>query len=255
MELNYREFGENRNISFIILHGLFGSSKNWITNAKELSGIGKVYTIDFRNHGDSPHSQDHTLESMVNDVKEFIYTHKIKKPILIGHSMGGLVAMQYAFMNSEDLKYLVVVDIAPRPYSFNYTSEFKALQIDVSHFLSRQKIDREMEKFLPDAFIRQFLQMNLEKLESGYKWKINVDALIASTFSEKDVFLNSKYKGKTLFIRGEKSDYVTEEDLVLIKKRFPNATIRTIPNANHYLHYFHSKEFVQIITDFVRSLP
>ena len=252
MELSYREFGENTNISFIILHGLFGSSKNWITNAKELSVMGKVYSLDLRNHGDSPHSQEHNLESMVKDVREFVLTYRIEKPILIGHSMGGLVAMQYAFACPKDLESLVVVDIAPRQYSFDYANEFRALQIDVSKFQSRQKIDVEMAKILPDSFLRQFLQMNLEKSDNGYKWKINVDAL-SKAESLNISFFDKEYKGKALFIRGGESEYVTEEYIPLIQEKFPNASIQTIPSANHYLHYFYAKEFVQVVTDFVRS--
>lgn len=259
MKLNYKEF-DNRELptdtTFIIQHGLFGSSKNWISNAKELSKLGKVYTLDLRNHGDSPHSKDHSLESMSSDLLEFIQTHEINKPVVIGHSMGGLVGMHFAFANPTLLKGLVVVDIAPRPYTYDYKNELDALRIDVSHKNSRQEIDREMSKILADPFIRQFLQMNLEKLEQGYKWKVNVDALVNSSlrFSHEDVQYENQYLGKTLFIIGEKSEYVKQKDLELIKEKFPHSIVEIIKNANHYLHYFHSKEFIEIVSDFERTL-
>lgn len=254
MNLFYREFsGEGRPL--VIIHGLFGSSKNWITNAKELSKNAHVYAIDVRNHGDSFHSSSHTIQEMVQDLKEFLILHNLKNPILLGHSMGGLNALLFALTYPEMIHSLVVVDIAPRSYTLNYESEFAALSMDVSYYESRQSIDEDMKKFLPDTFIRQFLQMNLDKTDIGYKWKLNVDTLKNSRDA---LGLNltdtMRFAKKSLFILGGQSEYIRQEDTLLIQKYFPSVTIKTILEAGHYLHYTHSKEFLQIVSEFIRAL-
>lgn len=254
MKLFYREFpGQGRPL--VIIHGLFGSSKNWITNAKELSKNSYVYTIDVRNHGDSPHSNTHTIQELVLDLKEFLDSQNLKDPILLGHSMGGLNALLFALHYPDRIHSLVVVDIAPKSYLVNYESEFNALSMDVSHFESRQAIDEEMKKVLPDTFIRQFLQMNLDKTETGYRWKLNVDTLKnARTALELNLADTMSFAKKSLFVLGENSEYIAREDKQLIQKYFPSSKIETISNAGHYLHYTHSKEFLQIVSDFICSL-
>ncbi len=254
MKLFYREFsGEPKPL--IIIHGLFGSSKNWITNAKELSKFAHVYAIDVRNHGESPHSSSHLISDLVADLKEFILEHNLENPILLGHSMGGLNALLFALTYPDMIHSLIVLDIAPRSYAINYEAEFKALSMDVSHFESRQAIDGEMKKVLPDTFIRQFLQMNLDKLDIGYKWKLNVDTLKnARTALNLDLVDTMHFAKKTLFILGGESEYIKPEDKSLIGKFFSNSRIETIQGAGHYLHYTHSKEFLQIASSFIREL-
>ncbi|MBK8399313.1 MAG: alpha/beta fold hydrolase [Leptospiraceae bacterium] len=254
MKLFHRAY-PNSNLPLIIIHGLFGSSKNWISNAKELSKLTNVYSIDVRNHGDSPHADTHTIQELVLDLKNFIEENNIEKPILLGHSMGGLNALLFALTYPELIHSLIVVDIAPKSYQVNYESEFNALSMDVSNFESRQSIDDKMKEILPDSFIRQFLQMNLEKTETGYKWKLNINTLKNSqnalnlNLSHKNPFLK-----KCLFILGEKSDYIVPDDLDLIRKYFPIAKIETIKEAGHYLHYTHAKEFLEIVSNFIREL-
>ncbi|HMZ64584.1 MAG TPA: alpha/beta fold hydrolase, partial [Leptospiraceae bacterium] len=172
MKLFFREFTGNGR-PLIIIHGLFGSSKNWITNAKELSKLAHVYTIDVRNHGDSPHTNTHTIQDLVSDLKEFIEANNIDKPILLGHSMGGLNSLLFALTYPDLIHSLIVVDIVPKSYPIKYEKEFQALTMDVSNYESRQALDEDMREKLPDTFIRQFLQMNLEKTETGYRWKLN----------------------------------------------------------------------------------
>lgn len=254
MKLFFREFaGSGRPL--IIIHGLFGSSKNWITNAKELSKICHVYAIDVRNHGDSPHSNSHTIQELVSDLKEFIIEHKIDKPILLGHSMGGLNALLFALTYPDLVYSLIVLDIIPRSYEINYKKEFQALSMDVSHYESRQALDEDMKKVLPDTFIRQFLQMNLEKIDTGYRWKINIDTLKNSRDALKlNLADNMIYPQKTLFLLGEESEYVRADDRELIAKYFTNLKIEYIAKAGHYLHYTHAKEFLEKTKDFILSL-
>ena len=253
MKLFYREFaGAGRPI--VIIHGLFGSSKNWITNAKELSKVGKVYAIDVRNHGESSHSSSHLITDLVEDLKEFILAHNLSKPIIIGHSMGGLNALLFALQYPEMIHSLIVLDIAPKSYAIHYEAEFNALSMDVSHFESRQAIDEKMKEVLPDTFIRQFLQMNLDKTDTGYKWKLNVEALKKARDALRlDLADTMHFAKRTLFILGSESEYITEIDKELIKKYFPNSKIETIVGAGHYLHYTHAKEFLQMATHFIRE--
>ncbi|MBP7281348.1 MAG: alpha/beta fold hydrolase [Leptospiraceae bacterium] len=254
MKLFYREY-PNQQRPLIIIHGLFGSSKNWISNAKELNKLVYVYSIDVRNHGDSPHSETHTIDELVLDLKEFIDEHNIEKPILLGHSMGGLNALTFALKYPELIHSLIVVDIAPRSYRVNYEAEFNALGMNVSNFESRQKIDEEMAHILPDTFIRQFLQMNLEKIDTGYKWKLNVETLKKSENAlNLNLADNMQFPKKCLFVLGEISEYINSKDLELINKFFPNSKIQTIKQAGHYLHYTHSKEFLEIVSKFISEL-
>lgn len=252
MKLYYREIAGIGN-PILVLHGLFGSSKNWITNGKELSSLGHVYLLDLRNHGDSPHSSSHKLIDMVDDLKEFLELHSISNPVLLGHSMGGLVSMLFALLYPQLVYKLIVVDIAPKSYKLNYKQEFAALKMDVSHYKSREEIDRDMEKILPDSFIRKFLQMNLERLESGgYRWKLNVQGLENSRSAlEWNVPENAQFSNEVLFVFGENSDYVSDLDTGLIYKFFPNSHIKFIPNAGHYLHYTHSSEFLSHVKEFL----
>ncbi|TGL39721.1 alpha/beta fold hydrolase [Leptospira perdikensis] len=258
MRLSYKLYPFQSNVEgkksigdIIILHGLFGSSKNWVTVAKTLSAFGSVYTLDQRNHGDSPHSSEHSIPLLADDLEEFISDHALKSPILIGHSMGGLVAMYFDFAHPGVLKELIIQDISPRSYPFAYENEIKSMSFSLNGFSSRTEIDTEMAKFLPDTFIRQFLQMSLDRMESGeYRWKLNVSGLnkarrvFESAFSETVIS-----KTKTIFLIGGKSEYITKEDLVLIQKVFSNLVIKIIPEGGHYIHFTHQKEYLQILSD------
>lgn len=231
----------------IILHGLFGSSKNWVTVAKALSEFGSVYTIDQRNHGDSPHSSEHSIQLMSEDLEEFFSDLQIKNPILLGHSMGGLVAMYFDFTHQGVLKALVVQDIAPRSYPFAYDNEIQSMLFSLDGFNSRTAIDQEMAKYLPDTFIRQFLQMSLDRLDTGeYRWKLNVAGLNQARrvfdhpFPEK-IFSNTV----TLFLLGGASEYITEKDKLLIQETFSHLTMVSIPGGGHYIHYTHQKEYLE----------
>jgi pimeloyl-ACP methyl ester carboxylesterase len=254
MKLYFREYGEGEQ-NIIILHGLFGSSKNWITNAKEISKFAKVYSIDLRNHGDSPHADTHTIQNLIDDLKEFIEDHKIHYPLLLGHSMGGLTSLYFSLEYPELISALIVVDIAPKNYELNYSKEFACFHLDVSQMESRQEIDQAMATIYSDQFIRQFLQMNLEKKEIGYTWKLNYQVLESS---RKALYYNLdkdlKFLKPSLFILGEISEYIEKTDYEEIKFFFPNTKIDVIKGAGHYLHYTHQKEFLESIKKFISSI-
>ena len=239
----------------VVLHGLFGSSKNWLSVGKSLSVFGPVYLLDLRNHGESPHSDSHTLPELAEDLKEFISDNLNEKPVILGHSMGGLTAIYFSLLNPEIPEAIVIVDIAPKNYEMNYTDEFNALEMDVSNYSSRHDLDLDMAKVFPDQFIRQFLQMNLERTETGYKWKLNVNTLKNSrhalSFQLDDKL---QFPGKALFVLGETGGYVQENDHSLIKKYFPTSKIETVKNADHYLHYTHFPEFIGIVSRFMETI-
>ncbi len=235
----------------IVLHGLFGSSKNWLSCGKRLSEKWNVRLLDLRNHGDSPHYATHSLLLMAEDIAEYIRSEKLHNPILLGHSMGGLAAMKTALLFPELLGNLIIVDIAPKNYSFSHQKEFEALHLNVESKKSRQEIDDEMKKILPDEFTRQFLQMNLERTDTGFRWKLGIHALETSTHSmELDFPESFKFENKALFIFGEKSEYNTADVPGLVSKFFPNSEMKTINGAGHYLHYLNTDDFISAVMDF-----
>ncbi|XDD51807.1 alpha/beta fold hydrolase [Leptospira sp. WS92.C1] len=235
----------------LILHGLFGSSKNWPSVGDFLSRYSDVYLLDFRNHGDSPHSSEHSLASMVGDLEIWITKQGIVDPVILGHSMGGLVSMGFALKNPTVPKLLLVQDIAPRDYAFRYENEIACLQTNVSRFTSRQEIDSALSKILPDPFIRSFLEMNLERMESGgYRWKLNVEGIAGSPRLFQDFFKEYSerpYDKPCVFITGGSSDYFLKEDYGITKNYFPNSRFFKIPGGDHYIHFTKASEFKRIL--------
>ncbi len=253
---SYPEIRETNRQSIVILHGLFGSSKNWISICKALAEKYQVFALDLRNHGDSFHSSEHSIPAMSKDLGEFLRDQKIENPILIGHSMGGIVSMYFTLNHPQLVSSLIVEDIAPKSYPFEYQNEVSALSIDVAHCKTRTEVDHLMERFVPDTFLRQFLQMNLERKEGGgYYWKLNVSALQNS-----DRLFDSYFKeglnstNPTMFVLGGSSTYVREEDKQTIQNFFPNAQIEVIEGGGHFVHYSHSAQFLTLVFDFLSSL-
>lgn len=240
--------------NFLILHGLFGSSKNWVSISKFLSEYGNVYSLDLRNHGDSPHVEDHSIPSMAQDIGEFIGQHGLKDVVLLGHSMGGLVSMYYDLTNPGVLKKLIIQDISPRAYPFVYEREIEAMSIPLDGLTSRVDIDTEMKKILPNDFIRQFLQMSLERNEDGsYRWKLNVPVLgsqrklFDSSFSD----LKPSFT-ETYFILGDSSEYIEESDLEKMNHYFPNSVVEKIAGGGHYIHYTHQEDYITLLAKFLK---
>jgi esterase len=233
MKLFFREQGQGEPI--IILHGLFGSSDNWVTQAKLFAVQYKVYTLDQRNHGQSPHDENFDYQSMVEDLKEFIEEQQIHNPTIIGHSMGGKAAMNFALAYSDMLSKLIVVDIAPRAYNLEHYTIVEGLKaIPIDTVASRNEADEILSKHVPEPDVRQFLLKNLQRKSSGgFAWKINLP-VISSKLS--NIGLDLQYSGQfnkpTLFIRGDKSKYVRDEDWNRIKEIFPSAQLETMDTGH-----------------------
>ncbi|MDH5654401.1 MAG: alpha/beta fold hydrolase [Spirochaetia bacterium] len=252
-DLYFKKYGESgRNL--VILHGLFGSSKNWITFAKSLSRLMTVYVPDLRNHGESPHMQTHTLNDLREDLKVFLEKHRIENPVILGHSMGGFAAMALVLKNPEMAAAVIIEDIAPKNYLPAHRNQFESLKIKLDSMSSRSQIDEAMREFVKNKAIRQFLQMNLSHENGVYRWKLNVPVLENSGFiGEFSDFDGLSYKGNSLFVTGGLSGYVSEKDHTEIYKFFPAAEILNLKDADHWLHYSKFKEFDNAVKTFLKK--
>ena len=239
----------------IILHGLMGSADNWLTQAKILSTNYKVYTVDQRNHGLSPHSDDFDYKVLANDIRDFITEHSIKNPIIVGHSMGGKAAMNFAIANPTMLDKLIVVDIAPKAYPIhhdNIVDGLKAIPIDTLQ--TRNEADVVLSEYVPEADVRQFLLKNLSrKATGGFGWKINLPVIDKNLeLISADIQFPGTYNGPTLFVRGARSKYVKDEDRQRIKDIFPNSTLVTM-DTGHWVQAEKPQEFVEVVTNYLSS--
>ena len=254
MKLFFREFGQGH--PAIILHGLFGQSDNWVTVGRRIADQFHVYIPDQRNHGQSPHTSIHSFPAMADDLAEFIEDHDIENPILIGHSMGGKVAMTYALENPEKVKKLVVVDISPRKYPERITHTqviSQMLNIDLENTATRGEVEKILNLRITDTRVRMFIMKNLYyKIHGKLAWRLNLDAINQSMDLLFDgIRSENQYKGPTLFIRGGKSDYVPDDDITLITSLFPEAVIKTISEASHWVHADAPEELCYLLSEFL----
>ncbi|MEM0941172.1 MAG: alpha/beta fold hydrolase [Bacteroidota bacterium] len=253
MKLHFRTLGEG--YPMIVLHGVFGSSDNWQTVGKDFADTYKVYLIDLRNHGKSPHSDVFNYDVMAEDLRELLHDEKLKEAYLIGHSMGGKVAMNFATKYPEKVKKLIVVDIAPKHYPPHHQQIFKGFKsVELNKLRNRKDADDQMASIISNFGIRQFILKNLEREKDGnFKWKLNLKA-IEKAAEEIGVGLEKKaanFKGDTLFVAGSKSNYILEKDHELIRSFFPKATILTIEGAGHWVHAEKPKELQTVVSNFI----
>lgn len=254
MKLFYREFGEGQPV--IILHGLFGQSDNWVTVGRRIADQFHVYIPDQRNHGQSPHTSIHSFPAMADDLDEFIEEYQIDNPILIGHSMGGKVAMTYALENPGKVKKLVVIDISPRKYPerIAHTKVItQMMSIDLEKVTTRGEVEKILESKIPDARVRMFIMKNLYyKLHGKLAWRLNLETINQSMdMLFEGIRSENQYKGSALFIRGGKSDYILDEDIPLIESLFTEAVIKTIPGASHWVHADAPEELCYLLSGFL----
>ena len=255
MELNYKEFGAGEPV--IILHGLFGTLDNWQTIAKQLAEEYTVFILDLPDHGRSPHTEGViNYEKMADALAEFLQNHWIYETRLIGHSMGGKLAMQFALSHPDIVKKLVVVDIAPKLYQNGHQDVFNALfAVDLATLTDRKEAETLlMDKLKGDVGTVQFLLKNLTrkssvneediqlslrgtKQEGGlFEWKINLQGLFDNYDNILQAPVGEPFLKPTLFIRGSESPYIEDRDKPFITHLFPNATLETIEGAGHWVH-------------------
>ena len=251
MKLFFRELGQGQ--PFIILHGLMGSSDNWLTQAKLLADQYHIYMIDQRNHGQSSHSDEFDYKALANDIKDFIVQHKLQKPIVLGHSMGGKTAMNLAVKRPDLIDELIVVDIVPKSYPVHHDHILDGLKaIDLNRLSSRTEADQILSQFISEPDVRQFLLKNLSRnANQGFQWKINLNAIDnhIEEIGEGMQYVGT-YEKPTLFVKGARSNYYAEGDEALIKSIFSNAEFAGI-DTGHWVQAEKPEEFSKLVLNYL----
>lgn len=254
LELEFGCFGSSKNSPLLILHGLLGSSRNWMSLGKDLSAFYNVFMLDMRNHGRSPHTDSHTYADMVEDLIHWLDRKRLGNFFIMGHSMGGKVAMAYACRHPERVLGLVIEDIAPREYKLRYEEDFKLMNaLDLPHLNSRQEADDFLAQRIPEAGWRQFLLSNLVRdPQKGFFWQINLQTLTRylPDMMKNSLAENEKFLGPTLILRGALSDYIKDEDKAAINARFPHNVLVKVPEAGHNVHVDNKEAVLEALKAF-----
>ncbi|PKO47385.1 MAG: alpha/beta hydrolase [Betaproteobacteria bacterium HGW-Betaproteobacteria-22] len=260
MQLHYQALGQGQPL--ILLHGLFGSGDNWGTIARHFSQHYQVISVDLRNHGKSPHSASQNYANMADDLLDLCDSLGLNRIHLLGHSLGGKVAMQFASHFPDRLEKLVVVDMAIRAYADAHTHLIDAMMsIDLTTLQNRSEVDKALSGSIPHATVRQFLLMNLIKSATnqsegdlnkiGLTWRINLEALKTNYPSlQQAVCENTRYEKSCLFIRGEHSDYIQNADTEHIKTHFTNAQFASL-QTGHWVHAEQPHAFIEVVENFL----
>ncbi len=253
MKLYSKIYGDKAQ-DLIIIHGLFGMSDNWNSLGKQFSKYCRVHLLDLRNHGRSPHSDDFNYEVMCGDVLEYMEDNNIEKPIILGHSLGGKVAMKFAFLYPDKIEKLIVADMAPRRYDTGFHQNLLSTlyRLPLENFEKREEIDKLLASTYEDKGMRLFLLKNLYRNENKeFAWRFNIEVLLekVNNIQEAD-FVKGVCDVPTHFIRGENSNYITTEDELIINKHFLDFSIATIEEAGHWLHAEQSEIFYNEVMGF-----
>jgi esterase len=254
MELNYKSFGQGEPI--LIMHGMFGMLDNWQWMARQLSKEYMVFLVDLRNHGKSPHSDEFSYHIMAEDIHQFMEDNWLHEATIVGHSMGGKVAMRFALEYPDMVDRLVVVDMAPKTYEGNHDSILKALQsFPIDQVENRTEAQEILSQSIPQMDVVQFLLKNLrrDRETGGYRWKMNLPVIIdhyEEILGHEDSDL--VYEGPTLFLAGDQSDYVKADEFPAYKKNFPEAKLTYIKGAGHWVHAEAPETFLKHLMDFMK---
>ncbi len=262
MKLYFREVGSG--LPLLILHGLYGMSDNWMNIARILSQKYRVIVPDLRNHGRSPFTEEHTYDSMVSDIHNLVAGLSIDKFILIGHSMGGKVAMKYALSYSGSIERLIIVDIAPKNYGLqanmgepttNHRFIMDALAgLKIETCSSRKEIDSLLSEHISIPSLRDFLLKNIRRNSKGaFYWSINLGVLSKALDELLDGFSGETRNSTvlTMFIKGENSNYILADDAFYIRKFFTQSILVNIKNAGHWVHAEQPELFYNTIEFFL----
>ncbi|MEX0326302.1 MAG: alpha/beta fold hydrolase [Puniceicoccaceae bacterium] len=247
--------GSGRSSPLLLLHGLLGSSRNWQTSGRLLWERHSVYVPDLRNHGESPHAREMDYPSLAADVLGWMDREGIGKAHIVGHSMGGKVAMYLACRYKERFSSLTVVDIACRAYPPRWEKEFAVMQaMPVQSFTRRLEAEEWLEKDIRDWAFRKFLVSNLDRNPAGgFRWIVNLDILQAAlpNLFQQVPAEGQSWEGPVLFLRGEQSRFFLDEDLAMGRRFFPAATLQTIADAGHNVHFDQPAAFVEAVLEHV----
>lgn len=255
LPLSYLEAGETvSGTPLLVMHGLFGSARNWQTLVKRFAEHRHVYALDLRNHGGAPWSDAMSYPDMADDVVRFLDDRGFARAALVGHSMGGKVAMTAALTHPDRVERLVVADIAPVPYTHThapFVAAMKAARLEGC--TRRSEVEAQLVEAIPEAPLRSFLLQNLVLEQGKFHWRINLDG-VGGAMKQLIGFPDlegARYGGPTLFIGGTRSDYVLPEYEPAIRRHFPAARVAMIEGAGHWLHAERPEEFATLVEDFL----
>lgn len=268
MELFYRKSGHGEPL--LVLHGLYGSSDNWHSVARELAGHHTVYLIDQRNHGHSPHHPEHNYDVLSKDVEEFMTRHHLTRAVILGHSMGGKAAMAFSVKNPEKVSKLIVVDISPLGYNRSSNAPERSiheriiralLTVDPLQIKTRNEADTILQKAIALPAIRHFLLKNLKRDGEGkFYWGLNIQglsdnlqAIFESVVPETTNQLTAAANLSVLFIKGAYSGYIRSHDEDAIRRYFLNARLITIQGAGHWTHADQPQAFIRAVKEFLQA--
>ena len=253
--LHAKIFGQDKpGTPLLVFHGLFGMLDNWGSFGKEMGEFFPVHLIDLRNHGKSFHSTEMSHDDLAHDISHYMDFHHIEKANLLGHSLGGKAVMQFAIKYPIKVQKLIVVDISPKAYPPHHQGILKALEsVDFENLKTRQQVEEVLQQYIPEKAVIQFLTKNLYWTDDKkLAWRFNL-----KTLSEKYEQFDSNaikygvFSGETLFIAGEKSNYILPQDEFQIKQQFPHASIIKIKNAGHWVQAENPKDFNEAVKDFL----
>ena len=253
MKLPVTSYGESGS-PVVVMHGLFGSSRNWMTAARRLAAEHRVFAFDLRNHGTSPHTDTMSYPEMAEDVYETISSLGVGPVALVGHSMGGKTAMLTALRHADVVERLVVVDAAPVSYPPAFVEYAQAMRnADLSSVQRRADVDAQLVDAVPTPGTRAFLLQNLILDDQGARWRPNLPVIEAalpaiSGWPEDE---SGRYDGPTLFVYGGKSDYVQHNHRATIERYFPQVQFAEIPEAGHWVHAERLDDFLATLTPFL----
>lgn len=247
---------ENPGTPLLVFHGLFGMLDNWASFGKELGEMMPCHILDLRNHGKSFHSGEMTHQVLAEDILNYMNAHGIEKAHLLGHSLGGKAVMTFAISYPEKVEKLIVADISPKAYPPHHQGIIKALQsVDFDAVTSRQQVEEVLSQYISEKSVIQFLTKNLYWTEDKkLNWRFNL-----KTLAEKynDFVANAikfgKFEGETLFMAGEKSNYILPQDEFLMRQQFPNYKLVSIANAGHWVQAENPKDFNEAVKEFLKS--
>lgn len=239
----------------VLIHGLFGSFENLGSIARALSDDFQIINIDVRNHGRSEHSDEMNYPLLAADLAETLAHLKLSPFAIVGHSMGGKIAMEYALRYPERVTRLVMADIAPVSYHARHNSIFDGLHsVDLTQLSSRGEADKQLAQHINEAGVRQFLLKSLDKTDQGFRWRFNLKALAAHYAELIGAPLAAgQFMGPALFIKGGDSDYILPEHRPLIMQHFPHAQAKVIQGTGHWLHAEKPAAFNKLVRDFLLS--
>ena len=255
MILHSKIYGQDKpGIPLLVFHGLFGMLDNWGSFGKEMGAYFPIHLIDLRNHGKSFHSEEMSHNDLAHDITHYMQHYGIEKANLLGHSLGGKAVMQFAVKYPLKVEKLIVVDIAPKAYPPHHQGIIKALEsVDFKKVNSRQEVEESLAQYIPEKSVIQFLTKNLYWTEDKtLAWRFNLETL-SSKYSEfvSNAIKFGVFSGETLFIAGEKSNYILPQDEFLIKQQFPNFKLVKIKNAGHWVQAENPTDFNKVVKDFL----